>query len=115
MEQFFLDFAEAISPALQTLLQGLAAVIAAQIVAYVRKAYEDKVQSLNENQRYFLGLIVSSAVRAAEQVYSDGAEKRQYAFQVVEAALKRAGITLDVDVIYAEIEAQVFSNFHEKG
>ena len=113
MEQLFLEFAEAISPALQVLFQALAAVLAAQLVAYARKVYQMKSAQLSQEQQYLLDLLVSSAVRAAEQMHQDGYTKREYAFSIVEAGLKRVGITLDADAIYAEIESAVFSKFTE--
>jgi hypothetical protein len=113
MEKLLLDFAEAISPALQTLLQAFAAVLAAQLVAYARKVYQVKSGELSEQQRYFFEMIVSSAVRAAEQMHDDGETKREYAFEIVQQSLKKYGISLDVSLIYSEIEAQVFSRFGE--
>ena len=108
MEQLFLDFAEAISPALQTLLQALAVILAAQLVAYARKVYQVKSAQLTQEQRYIVDVIMASAVRTAEQVYSDNIEKLRHATTVAETALKRAGIHLDIDEIVSAVEAQVY-------
>lgn len=109
MEQFFTDFFTAISPALQTLLQALALALIAQAVQYTRAKYLEAKASLSSEQKYILELVVSSAIRAAEQLYSDSAQKRKYAMDTAEVYLKAYGIVLDLDIIAAEVEAQVFN------
>ena len=111
MQEFFVKFLEAISPALQVLIQTLAVALAAQASAWFVKKYQTAKVNLSTEQRYFLEVIVRSAVQAAEQIYGDGSEKRAYAFDIVEKTLKQYGITMDVDVIYAQIESQVFLSF----
>lgn len=109
--ELFKNFAEAISPALQVLLQTALVTLAGQLSAWMYKAYQAKAASLSSEQRYILSVVVSSAIRSAEQLYSDGAQKREHAFSVAEKALSNYGVKLDVDVIYAEIEAQVYQEF----
>ena len=108
MQEFFTKFLEAISPALQVLIQTLAVALAAQASAWFVKKYQTAKLSLSTEQQYLLSVIVSSAVSAAEQIYTKGEDKRAYAFDVVEKTLKQYGITMDIDVIYAQIETQVF-------
>jgi hypothetical protein len=110
MEQFFTDFFVAISPALQSLLQAVTVAAVGMGIAWVKAAYETEKAKLSGEQQYILALVVSTAVRAAEQVKEDGADKLAYAFDIAEKALKSHGITIDIDVLYAEIEAEVFSN-----
>ena len=110
MQEFFTKFLEAISPALQVLIQTLAVALAAQASAWFVKKYQTAKLSLSTEQQYLLSVIVGAAVSAAEQLYTDGAKKREYAFDVVEKTLKQYGITMDVDVIYAQIETQVFDS-----
>lgn len=112
MQEFFVKFLEAISPALQVLIQTLAVALAAQASAWFVKKYQTAKANLSTEQQYFLGVIVGSAIKAAEQLYTDGAQKREYAFSIVEKTLKGYGITMDVDVIYAQIESQVFDSFN---
>jgi len=113
MQQFFTHFLEAISPALQILIQSLAVALAAQASAWFLKKYQGAKISLSQDQQYLLEIVVSSAVRAAEQMYSDSSEKRNAAFSIVEKTLKQYGLTMDVDVIYAMIETQVFDSFNK--
>ena len=108
MEKFFVEFAQAISPALQTLLQALAAALVAQAIQYVRAKYLEAKAGMTTDQQYVLSLVVSSAVRAAEQAYKDNEAKKAYALMTAEKQLKAYGIILDLDIIAAEIEAQVF-------
>ena len=112
MEDFFTKFLEAISPALQVLIQTLAVALAAQASAWFVKKYQTAKANLSTEQQYFLGVIVGSAIKAAEQLYTDGSDKRAYAFSIVEKTLKQYGITMDVDIIYAQIESQVFDSFN---
>ena len=58
---------------------------------------------------------VKVAVRAAEQAGAAGLihDKRAYAFNVAEKWLKARGVTLDIDLIYAAIEAAVYKEFNE--
>ena len=112
MEDFLTKFLEAISPALQVLIQTLAVALAAQASAWFVKKYQTAKASLSAEQQYFLGVIVGSAIKAAEQLYTDGDEKRAYAFSIVEKTLKQYGITMDIDVIYAQIESQVFDSYN---
>ena len=112
MEQFFIDFAEAISPAVQILLQGVFIALAAQLSAWLAKKYQVEKANLSTEQQYVLRLVVSSAIMAAEQLYTDSQEKRNYAFSIAEKALAQHGLMLDIDLIYSEIEAQVFKSFN---
>ena len=112
MQEFFVKFLEAISPALQVLIQTLAVALAAQASAWFVKKYQTAKANLSTEQQYFLGVFVGSAIKAAEQIYTDGDAKRAYAFMIVEKTLKQYGITMDVDVIYAQIESKVFDSFN---
>jgi hypothetical protein len=109
--ELFKNFAEAISPALQVLLQAAFVALAGQLSAWMYKAYQEKAASLSSEHQYILSVVVAAAVRSAEQLYSDGKQKRSHAFSIAEKALNNYGIKLDVDVIYAEIEAQVYQEF----
>jgi hypothetical protein len=111
MQQFFTHFLEAISPALQILIQSLAVALAAQASAWFVKKYQTAKMSLSTEQQYLLEIVVGSAIKAAEQIYDNGDEKRDFAFATVEKTLQQYGITMDVDVIYAMIETQVYDSF----
>jgi hypothetical protein len=114
MNDFFLKFLEAISPALQILIQTLAVALAAQASAWFVKKYQTAKMSLSTEQQYLLEIVVGSAIKAAEQIYDDGAEKREFAFSVVEKTLKQYGVAMDIDVIYAMIETQVYQEFEKQ-
>lgn len=112
MEQFskFLyDFFVAISPALQVLLQSVFAALAGVATAYVAKVYQTQKAKLSQEQQALLEIVVGKAVEAAEQVGKSGEDKLVYAFDTVEKTLVGYGVTVDVDVIYAMIEAKVFN------
>lgn len=106
--QFLYDFFVAISPALQVLLQSVAVALVGMATAYVRKAYQTKKAELSVSQQDLLGIIVGNAVMAAQQVSDTNEAKLAYAFSTAEKSLAQYGLSVDVDVIYAMIEAKVF-------
>ena len=105
------NFAEAISPALQVLIQTALVALAGQLSAWMYKSYQLKKNELSREQQYLLEIVVSAAVRAVEQVYTDGQDKREEAFGIAKKALEGYGVKLDPATIYAQIETQVFSQF----
>jgi hypothetical protein len=109
MEQIFLSFAEAVSPALQVLLEAVLIALAATLTAWAKAKYGETRASMGHEQQYFLDLITRTAVTAAEQLYTDNAEKREYAIRVVTESLAGYGIKLDLLTIAAAIEAEVFA------
>lgn len=111
MEQFFIDFAKAISPALQILISALAVTLAGQASAWLIKQSKIQTAKLSKEQQYLLELLVSSGVRAAEQMYQDSTTKRDYVFKLVDDALANSGITINSDAIWNAIEAEVYSQF----
>lgn len=115
MEQLFLDFAEAISPALQTLLQGVLTLLAAQAVAWLNEQYKLKKSQLSKENQYLLDLVSTHAVRAAEQLYDDNQTKKEYAISIVEGTLLKSGVKLDIAQIVSAIESQVFLKKQLKG
>jgi len=54
MEQFFREFLEAISPALQALIVALVTVLLGQATVYVQKKYEQLKASVSSDKRYLL-------------------------------------------------------------
>ena len=113
MEQFFIDFASAISPALQTLLEAVLTLIAAQVSAWLFKQYQNQRAQLDAQQQWAVDFVVTQAVRAAQQLYKDkqGKEKKAYAFSVAENELAKRGLAIDLDILNTKIEAAVYSNF----
>lgn len=111
--EVFKSFAEAVSPALQTLLLALVTALAAQASAWMVKAFQSKRVELSTTEQYLVDMLVGSFVHAAEQVLVDGKDKLEYVFANTETALTRYGIVLDADVLYAIIEANVHKTFTE--
>ena len=110
MEQFFKDFFVQISPALQTLLVSIVTLATGMATAWLKSKWDVEKVNLSAQQQYLLRLVVSAAVDAANQVKVDNKEKLAYAFDVAEKALAGYGVTVDIDVIYAAIEAQVLNS-----
>lgn len=113
MNQLFIDFAAAISPALQTLLEGVLVILASQAVAWLHQKYQDQRAQLSDRNQWALDFIIAQSVRAAEQLYRDGngEAKKAYVYKIVEKELATRGLTLDFDVLDARIEAAVYNEF----
>jgi hypothetical protein len=113
MEQLLKDFALAISPALQVLLEALFTLLATQAAAYIYGKIKQQRAQMSDQERYLADFIVGQAARAAEQLYKDGkgAEKKAYALAAAEKALAKYGVTLDLDIVEAKLEAAVYDQF----
>ncbi len=66
---------------------------------------------LSEQQLYALDLVITSAVSAAKQIYTDadGASKKRYVLDIVQSYISRSGLIIDVALLNAKIEAAVFN------
>lgn len=113
MENLFIDFAQAISPALQTLLEGVLVILASQAVAWFHQKYQDQRAQLNERNQWALDFLINQSIRAAEQLYREGngEAKKAYVYKIVEKELVARGLTIDLAVLDARIEAAVYAEF----
>ncbi len=105
-----------ISELVQALLLATLPVLAAQLSAFLFQAYKAKRAELDERQRWMLDQVVGIAVLAAEQIYEngDGAEKKAYALNVAEEWIAKRGLTLDLELLNAQIEAAVYSQVEKE-
>jgi hypothetical protein len=106
LSTFAMQFLLAIAPV-------LASLAAAWALAKARTAWAE----LREKQAptaWWIEQVASMAVKAAEQANVAGLvkEKRDYAFALIEKRLAANGYTLDIDLIYAAIEAAVLDEFN---
>ena len=111
MEQFskfMYEFFVAISPALQVLLQSVIVALGAVATAYANKVYQTQKAKLSLSQQEIMDIVANQAVTAAQQVVQSNDEKLEYAFDIAEKLLLQFGLTVDVDVIYAMLEAKIF-------
>lgn len=110
MEQVLSVFAEKFMLSLVVLFAPLAAKWAVELVFRLR----DEIRAKNPDTFYYLGEVARIAVRAAEQakVANLITEKKAYALEFAEKLLSAQGITIDLDVISAAIEAAVYTEFN---
>ena len=68
-----------------------------------------KIRDKNPELYEILSVVSAKAVEAAEQIFGgkEGEKKKKYAIDVITKYLKAKGITLDVEIISAYIEAAV--------
>lgn len=92
----------------------LAVSLAGFLVAKAKQAW-NLAKEWNPSVTDLLGQSVRVAVRAAEQAGAAGLimDKRAYAFDVAEKWLKARGVSIDIDLIYAAIEAAVYQEFNK--
>ena len=103
---------ELLSKVLQAVLETALPILASALAAWaIGKAIEifKKVKDKNPELYEILKAVCERAVQAAEQVYTsgEGQQKKEYALNVAEAYLKAKGITLDLGIIDAYVEAAV--------
>ncbi len=99
---------------LEFILPILAVSLTSYLLARAREIWE-RAKHENPSATRLLSESVRVAVMAAEQAGASGliTDKRAYAFDVAEKWLKARGVTLDIDLIYAAIEAAVYKEFNE--
>ena len=76
-----------------------------------------KVKGEHPDLAELLGYAVQLAVESAEQIFGkgNGAEKKQYAIEVVKKYLAEFGLSVDVDVIADAIEHTVYRmNYYKR-
>lgn len=115
--QLLKDFAEAISPAVQVLLQAAFVALATSASAWMVSKANEYRGKLSQEKRYYLDFIILNGVQAAEQIYKNGngAEKKAYVLGLAESYIARSGLEIDLDEINARIEAAVFNQFRHYG
>lgn len=104
---FLQKFLEIVLPVLATALAGL-------VIAWITKVISDVKSKLTEDQEWIIRQAINSAVLAAEQANIAGAvkEKKEYALNIAEQWLAAKGITIDLNILDARIEAAVFDEFN---
>jgi LL-H family phage holin len=102
-----------ISELLQALVLAVLPVVAGYVALYLKKKTDAAYATLSAETKYALGLVVKTAVFAAEQIYGNGKgeAKKAYAIAVVQKWVDKSGLKIDVSLIEAEIEEAVFENF----
>ena len=100
---------------LTPLLLNLAVGVITLVIAWVGNEVR-KLQKANANNAnfQFIEQVAGIAVAAAEQLYGSaaGETKKAYAIDLAEKWFAERGITVDADVIVAQIEAAVLREFN---
>lgn len=111
--KIFLDFAQAVSPALQTLLEAVFVALASAASAYMYKLYQTQRAKLSSDQQFLIDQVVSVSIRAVEQMYGsyNGDEKKAAALAIAEKTLAGYGLNIELDTLSAQIESAVYSHF----
>jgi hypothetical protein len=110
LADFLKHFAEAISPALQVLLESVLVYLAGRGALYFRAKYET-VKSDD------LDLLIAVSVKAAEQIYGakKGEEKKRYVLNLIQGYAGQVGLKIDPFILSAKVEAAVVDAFnHER-
>ena len=102
-----------ISELLQALVLAVLPVVAGYVALYLKKKTDEVYVNLSNETKYALGLVVKTAVFAAEQIYGNGngKAKKEYAIEVVQNWVDSTGFSIDVSLIEAAVEEAVLENF----
>jgi LL-H family phage holin len=95
-----------VTPIITAIIEVLAGVVITLISTKVIPYIHSKV---DQEQLEFIKSVVKIAVKAAEQLFekAQGAEKLEYAMNMVLSALKEKGIEINKDLLRSYIEAAV--------
>lgn len=109
ISEFLQSFLEIVLPVLATALAGLA-------VALITKVVGELKAKLNDEQEWIINQAIKSSVMAAEQANIAGAvkEKKEYALNIAKQWLLSKGITMDLNILDARIEAAVYDEFNRE-
>lgn len=100
---------------LSPILSQLFLAVATAVIGFVGLAARNFINANKNNKNFgFLTDLAEVAVQAAEQLYGrqNGDDKKAYAESVVQAALEKQGIKVDVPALEAAIEAAVMREFN---
>jgi len=111
-----MDYLEVFSKFFEAVLVGLLPVLAVFLIRWAKLKADEVLADIEESKpelMYHLEWIAGVAVTAAEQSKLVGfiEDKRKYAFDLVANYLAEKGIAVDIDLIYAAIEAEVKKQF----
>lgn len=92
-----------------------ASFVAAWLLAKVKSVWADLREKLSVQQADFLKQAALFAVQAAEQAGMGGLikDKKTYAVEVAQIWLANKGLTIDLELIAAAIEAAVLEQFNK--
>jgi len=107
-----MDFMEVFSKFAETVLVAVLPVLAGFLVVWVKAKIEEakaKIAAYKPGLLETIEWVAGIAVSAAEQSEIAGyiEDKRKYAFDLIENYLVSQGLEIDIDLIYAAIEAEV--------
>jgi hypothetical protein len=110
---------DAFSKFAEVVLVGLLPVLAVFVIRWVKVQIDHVLAKIEaEKPELFdqLEWVAALAVRAAEEAKFAGLveEKRKYAFDVIKKFLEEGGYPINVDLIYAAIEAAVLKEFNRE-
>lgn len=99
-----IDFTQLILAILGILFSILGTLITTKLIPFINGNFTTKQVNL-------IKTIIQQLVFAAEQVYdkADGEKKKQYVLECAQKELDLRGIKIDVDVLSAYIEGEVFN------
>jgi len=105
---------------LEATVAAAAPIIAHVLISYIRARGRAIWLSVDAEKRYVIEEVVRMAVTAAEQsglaneAMQAGEAKKDYALALAEKALAQHGITLDLGLLDAMIEAAVWQEINRK-
>jgi len=112
-----MDWAELIGgvteQVLIAVLPVLAGLVSAWLIAQIRRLWGQANNAMSENWRWTLEEGALLVVRAAQQLWEENQEKKDYAVATLQAYLNERGLKADIALIEAAIEAAVLQEFNK--
>lgn len=110
---------DAISKFAEVVLVGLLPVLAVFVIRWVKVQIDHvlaKIEAEKPDLYMSLSWVAELAVKAAEEAKFAGLveDKRKYAFDIIKKFLAEGGYPIDVDLIYAAVEAAVHDEFNKE-
>ena len=104
---------EFLSELAQSVLLAIAPIIASALAAWLiglaKGAWAKAQLAVGENWSWVLNDGASIAVRAAQQLWVENEDKKNYAVATLQAYLNERGVKVNISIIEAAIEAAVLS------
>lgn len=97
-----IDFTPLAKALLEVVVTVCSVLITSKIIPFIKS-------KLKDNELELVKIVVKMVVNAAEQIFEvqDGAAKKEYALERIQAFLEEKGIVLDITVLDAMIESAV--------
>ena len=115
-----MDWSEILQNVLTVVVSTIAPILVGMLAVWLKQKRDEFLDKLDDRWEWAAADAVRIAVLAAEQsglaklIDNTAKAKKAYACEVAEQYLRRYNFDVDLDVLLAMIEAEVFKQFHSE-